>query len=77
MIIIFADVLHSGYVFRMIVKMPLNAIRKMVGPSPMPNHTIARGTHAIIGTCLNEFIKGDKAFRIWGSIPSASPEGIQ
>ena len=62
-------------VFRMIVKMPLKAIRKTVGPSPIPNHTIARGTHAIIGTCLNEFIKGDKAFRIWGEYPISIPRG--
>ena len=43
----------------MMVKIPLNAIKNTVGPSPIPNHTIASGTHAMIGTCLKELINGD------------------
>jgi len=65
----------AATVFKIIVKIPLNAIKKIVGPSPIPSHTIDRGTQAIIGTCLKELINGDIACKILGEYPIIIPSG--
>lgn len=67
--------IYALLVFKIIVKTPLKAIRKIVGPSPIPNHTIAKGTHAMIGTWRKELIKGEKVCKIRGEYPINMPRG--
>ena len=55
--------------------MPLKAIRNTVGPSPIPNQTMARGTQAMMGTCRRELMKGDRVCKVFGKKPISMPKG--
>ena len=60
-VIVPADILYSRNCIQDKVNTPLNAIIKIVGPSPRPNHTMERGTQAIMGTWRRELINGAMA----------------
>ena len=59
----------------MTVKIAWNMITKIVGPSPNPNQTIAKGTHEVVGICRNEFMNGAMVRITKGEYPMSIPKG--